>query len=473
MKIGILGYGKEGKSAEQYFRKHNAEVQIFDQFTPADLIQQDFSKFDLIMRSPSVPPFSALLASSEHANTNTTSNPPQHASTQNSSVNNWSSGTRYFFDHCPCPIIGVTGTKGKGTTCSIITALLKNLGKNVFLVGNIGSPALDVLDQLQPTDVVVYEMSSFQLWDLEKSPHIAVVLGIEPDHLNVHRDFQDYVAAKANIARHQTANDICIYYAPNPDSSKIAHQSQGQHIPYPLQGAASRQVLNDILPHLAIPGRHNQDNAEAALLAVANLLNLSLTDFVRQHHQTILQTFTNFQGLPHRLQYLRTLNNVRYFDDNFSTTPTSLKVALEAFPDSKVVLILGGRDKTDNQDFSEILSLISRPNVARIVFIGESGHALSKIIHSNTNANTSPLATRTATAETLTEAIQLAATAAEGLTLAPDDNTAFLPSQPILASNQPKPDVVVLMSPAAASFDMFENVYARGAEFQKLIQELA
>lgn len=139
MKIGILGYGKEGRSAEKYFKAKHANVEILDQFTNDELEQKDFSDFDLILRSPSVHP------------------QPE-----------FSSMTRYFFDHCPCPIIGVTGTKGKGTTCSIITDILKALGKSVYLVGNIGNPALDALDALTPSDIVVYEMSSFQLWDLHK-----------------------------------------------------------------------------------------------------------------------------------------------------------------------------------------------------------------------------------------------------------------------------------------------------------------
>ena len=175
MKIGILGYGKEGKSAEKYFKTKTNEIEIIDNFTTEELQQKDFSQFDLILRSPSVHPQS-----------------------------NFSSMTKYFFDHCPCPIIGVTGTKGKGTTCSIITDLLKNLDKNVYLIGNIGNPALDILDQLGTNDIVVYEMSSFQLWDLHKSPHIAVILGIEPDHLNVHDNYTDYINAKANIAKHQS-----------------------------------------------------------------------------------------------------------------------------------------------------------------------------------------------------------------------------------------------------------------------------
>lgn len=406
MQVGILGYGKEGKSAEQYFQKRGAKVEIIDDFDPKDLNGRDFNDFDLILRSPSVPP-----------------------------QQNFSSMTKYFFDHCPCPIIGVTGTKGKGTTCSLITDLFKALDQKVWLVGNIGNPALDVLDDISPNDVVVYEMSSFQLWDLDVSPKIAVILGIEPDHLNVHKDFTDYVQAKANIVKHQTATDVCIYYSKNPHSLQIAQLSSAQKLAYPLK----HTELTKVLSHLNIPGKHNQDNAEAALLAVSSFYHIELTDFIKKYSQKIITTFAKFQGLPHRLQYLRTLNQVKYFDDNFSTTPTSLEVALKAFPEQPIVLIAGGRDKTNNQDLPEIANYIqSTSNLKKTILIGESGKELIKLLE------------HAELADSLPNALLKARASAEQL------------SQP----------AIVLMSPAAASFDMFDNVYARGAEFQKLVQEL-
>ena len=248
MRIAILGYGQEGHSVEAYFRPRGADLTIFDPVTPADLKAQDLSAYDLVFRSPSVPP-----------------------------LGDWTSITQYFFAHSPARIIGVTGTKGKGTTCSLIRDLLTALGRKVWLVGNIGQPALDVLDQIQPDDLVVYELSSFQLWDLQRSPHIAVILHIEPDHLNVHRDYADYLAAKSNIARHQEPTDTCIYYALNPDSTKLGHTSPGHQIPYPI--TTDRAQLNQLLDRLAIPGQHNRENAEAALLAVAAELGLTLAFF--------------------------------------------------------------------------------------------------------------------------------------------------------------------------------------------------
>lgn len=415
MNIGILGFGKEGQSAEKYFTAKGHEVGIIDNFTPADLAHMNLSGFDLILRSPSVHPQAG-----------------------------WSSMTQYFFDHCPCPIIGVTGTKGKGTTCSLITALLKALGQNVYLVGNIGNPAIDILDQLQPTDVVVYELSSFQLWDLEKSPHIAVITTIEPDHLNVHDSYDDYVSAKANIAKYQTPDDYLIYHLGNSDIAKIAAANHAQHIEYPTNNAD----LTEIISHLALPGQHNRDNAEAALFAVASYLKLPIDTLIKQHRDTIIRTLETFQGLPHRLQFLRELNHVKYYDDNFSTTPTSLEVALKAFPEQPIILIVGGRDKTGNQDLPEITQYITNAkNIEHTILIGESGRDLLPLLQSHHIDKVSYV-------KNLSNAVDTARTLAENIT-----------------HNQGK-EVIVLMSPAAASFDMFENVYARGAEFQKLIQDL-
>ena len=410
MRIAILGYGQEGHSVEAYFRPRGADITIFDPVTPADLKTQDFSAYDLVFRSPSVPP-----------------------------LGDWTSITQYFFAHSPARIIGVTGTKGKGTTCSLIRDLLTALGRKVWLVGNIGQPALDVLDQIQPDDLVVYELSSFQLWDLQRSPHIAVVLHIEPDHLNVHRDYADYLAAKSNIARHQEPTDTCIYYALNPDSTKLGHTSPGHQIPYPI--TTNRTQLNQLLDRLAIPGQHNRENAEAALLAVAAELGLTLAEFLAAHAAEITTAFANFQGLPHRLQYLRDFRGVKYYDDNFSTNLSSTQVALAAFPEQPLVLIAGGRDKTDNQDLPDLARLFTAtPNLRHLVLIGESGRALAPLLPTELYT----------LAPNLQSAVSLARQHAEALVA-------------------PAVTPIVLMSPAAASFDMFKNVYDRGAKFQNLV----
>lgn len=407
MNIAVLGYGKEGRSVESYFKKRGENVKIFDNFKEEDIDNFDLNSFDLIFRSPSVRP-----------------------------RKNFTSVTKYFFDHCPCKIIGVTGTKGKGTTCSMITSILKSFGEKVWLVGNIGTPAIDILDQISPRDVVVYEMSSFQLWDLERSPHISVVLRIEPDHLDVHKDFDDYLMAKANIATHQTANDYCVYYANNPNSQKIAELSKAQKFSYPI---SSQENLPKILSALKVPGDHNKENAEAAILATSCYYGKSLDDFISNNLETISSGLADFRGLPHHIEFVRELNNIAFYDDNYSASFPSLDVAVAAFPDKNVVLIAGGKNR--NLDLAQTKKRIfNSDSVVYTVLIGETKNLLSE----NENPEKYSLA------DTLPDAVNIAYEKAKKY-----ENS------------------IVLMSPGAASFDMFKNFIDRGEKFQKIVKELS
>lgn len=407
MNIAILGYGKEGRAVENYFSAHfpGTTFDIFENLAPAEFTAKDYSAYDLIFRSPSIPPF------------------------ENAKL---TSITKYFFDHCPCKIIGVTATKGKGTTCSLIKALLDAENYDAHLVGNIGVPALGVLGNLNANSVVIYEMSSFQLWDLKKSPNVAVVGMIAPDHLNVHRDFADYVAAKAHIAGFQTAADALIYYKNNQFSQEIANLSRAKtKIPYPFEAP------EDILSTLKLPGAHNRANALAAIAAVAAFKNLTPAEYCKNYNKTVKSGLATFTGLPHRLEFLREIGDVKYYDDNFSTTPGSTRVAIDAFPGQNLIVIAGGRDKTAGADLPEIAEILNSKNVKKVILIGESGHALYKNFKNP----------KFELAETLESAVKTAENAA-----APGD--------------------IILMSPAAASFDMFDNVYARGDKFQELVSKL-
>lgn len=414
MKIALLGYGKEGKSAESYFKSHfNADCDIFENFSIDEIKQRDYSSYDIILRSPSVPPLH---------------------------LENESSITKYFFDHCPCPIIGVTATKGKGTICSFTKSLLDAAHADAHLVGNIGTPALDVLDQLVSTSIAVYELSSFQLWDLAKSPHIAVLGQLEPDHLDVHADYDDYLAAKAHITKYQTPDDYLIYFSKNPETAKIAGGSHARKIAYPFP------IPDHIASAITLPGAHNTANAIAAIAAVASYKNLSPNDYLQKYESEVLTGFKQFKGLPHRLEFLRELNKVKYYDDNFSTNPSSTRVAIEAFPNAQLTVIIGGRDKTDNQDLPEIYEILQPPQVKHIILLGESGHALAK-------KYSDP---RFVVAESFNSAVTLAQANAE------KDK-----------SHTPNTSAIVLMSPAAASFDMFKNVYDRGDQFKSLVASLS
>ena len=412
MKIALLGYGKEGKSTEAYFKKHhdNLECEILENFTYDEIKTKDFSGYDYVFRSPSVPPLH---------------------------LTNETSATKYFFDHCPCPIIGVTATKGKGTTCSFIKSLLDAHQEDAYLVGNIGVPALDVLDELKPESVVVYEMSSFQLWDLEKSPHIAVIGQLEPDHLNVHKDYSDYLSAKANITKHQSTEDYLIYFKNNPETTKLAQTSAAKLIAYPFT------IPDSVCRAITLPGRHNQDNAIAAIAAVASYYNISPDEYLRDSQETIIRGLSAFHGLPHRLEFLRELDGIKIYDDNFATNPASTRVAVNAFPNSNLTIIAGGRDKTNNEDLPELYEILQAPQVKNIVLMGESGHELADRYQDP----------RFTLVESLEEAVSAALEKSK-------------------QSASPSSDNILLMSPAAASFDMFQNVYDRSDQFKSLVANL-
>lgn len=427
MKIAIAGYGQEGAANYRYWKAKGDDVTIFDDKTPSMPLPEGahavcepgatsrISGFDLIIRTAGLSP--ARL--------------PAGAKT-------WS-GTREFFEKCPATIIGVTGTKGKGTTSSMITEILRAAHRTVHLIGNIGTPAIEELAKVQKDDIVVFELSSFQLWDLERSPHIAVVLGVEPDHLDVHVSYENYIAAKTNIAAHQKDGDLMIYKASNRMSSFIAERSQGKHVSY---GDGGNVTVRDGFFYygdnklcatsvMQVPGAHNIENACAAIAAVWPYV---------QEVETIAHGLGNFTGLPHRIEKVRTLDGVTYYDDSFSSAPPATVVAVQAFT-APIILILGGYDR--GIDLLPLArSLAHTSNIKKILCIG-------------------------ATREKLAAAFD----AAEEKRYEMMDTTDFASivkhAREIATSGD-----VVLLSPGAASFDMFKNFTERGEKFKEIVMSL-
>lgn len=414
MKIVIAGFGVEGQSNLRYFREKfpEADFLVADEREKIDNLpenvayQTGFSGLenaDLIVRSPSLPPKKIK-----------------------TSGQIWSA-TNEFFANCPATIIGVTGTKGKGTTCSFISSILRVAGKTVHLVGNIGVPALDILPKIEKNDIVVYELSSFQLWDLQKSPHVAVVLMIESDHLNVHADFNDYLAAKANIAKFQTADDYVVYNSQNEFSSSIADASLAQKKEYPFV------LSDDIISAIRLPGKHNVDNACAAIAAVKSILPNVSDDEIKKG-------LSEFTGLPHRLKFVAEKYGVKYYDDSISTTPGSAIAALKAFAEPKI-LILGGSDK--GADYSELAKEIARQNMRFIIINGANAYEIREVLMEE---------------KIDCEIVQL--------------NMAGMKEVAKSAKNKAQSGDVVILSPAAASFDMFKSYSDRGEQFVAAVEEL-
>lgn len=433
MNIAVLGGGVEGNAVKQYFIRRGDHVQIFDNFKDEDIKDFKLEDYDSVFRSPSVHPLDK----------------------------NWTSMTKFFFDNCKAKIIGVTGTKGKGTTCSIITNILKELIKDsewpsrkVWLVGNIGNPSIDVLDQIAEDDIVVYEMSSFQLWDLEKSPNIAVVLRVEQDHLDRHYSLEDYHNAKANITRHQTEDDYCVYYKNNENSVRIGEMGHGTKYTYPLELTTD---LAEILDELTIPGEHNRENAEAAIAAIACHYKMTVEDLLSNDDlkTSIKNGIKNFKGLPHRIQFVRELNGVKYYDDNYSSAFPATDVAIKTFEDCPTFLIAGGKDR--HLDLTNLKRRIfDAKNIKKAILIGEIKEKLAE--------NEDP--EKYVLAETLEEAVSIAKKLGEKI--ANDTMSNYDLCLPVTKPLHP----VVLMSPGAASFDMFKNFEERGTKYQEIINNL-
>ena len=448
MNILILGYGVEGKSVENYFKHVSSDnkIDILDKFEKEELLFKDFSDYDLIFRTPSIPPKFI--------------NAPKDKVT---------SCTKYFFHHCDCPIIGVTGTKGKGTTCTLtrdlIQAVLDSADQNivfeaerpkVYLVGNIGTPSLDILPDIKKNDVVVYELSSFQLWDMDISPTISVVLRIEPDHLDVHESFEEYVSAKQNIISHQTAHDSCVYFKDNEDTLKLITPTKATKLEYPYEEPA-------MLDELQVPGAHNREDAEAALLATYAFFKLSnqelsFEDFIKDNEIVLRKALHEFKPLPHHIEFVRELNGVKYYDDSFSTVSPALRACLNSFPDTPFVLIAGGKDK--GFDISEVKRMIfDNPHLIKAVLIGETATKLAdnedpeKYIIAGTDFELAIKTAKELAENKLTQEEEIS-------------DTCLVDKKPIVK----KP--VVVLSPCASSFDMFKSYKDRGDQFKSLVNAL-
>lgn len=431
MNIALLGYGIEGESAYKYFRAKYPEAVItaYDQNTePKNTLPPDI-KFvggvkdfkgitaDLAVRTPAIPPWTVQVTGEV------------------------TTLTREFLKTIPetVTVIGVTGTKGKGTVASYIKSILFANGRQAWLVGNIGLGALDIIPQIKPADFVVYEMSSFQLWDLDVSPHVAVVLGIEPEHLDVHKDLSDYVGAKANIAKHQTAEDFIVYKAGNEYAEQIAQLSAGTKIPYPsdegvhIQDAAFYFAEQEICSVAAVqlPGMHNRENACAAIGAIWHWI---------KDGDDIERGLMSFHGLPHRLKFIRSVGSVSYYDDSIGTTPGSAIAALASFEQPKVI-ILGGSNK--GADYTELVQKVKDSDVRRVILIGSEGHAIEQLLKAAGIARYSNLGSNV----TMPEIVEAAKNAAQ-------------------------PGDAIVLSPACASFDMFKNYADRGDQFVEAVNAL-
>ncbi len=435
MNVAVLGFGSQGASSLEYWQNKGHNVTVCDQNESLELPDgvaaqlgggylKGLDRFDLIVRSPSVHPRSITEANPESPDI----------------LNNVTTNTNEFMQVCPTRnIIGVTGTKGKGTTCTLITKMLEAAGHRIHLGGNIGTPPIEMLkNDIKRDDWVVLELANFQLIDIKHSPHIAVCLMVVSEHLDWHPSLNEYVEAKQQLFRWQKPEDLAIYYAGNELSSHIVSVTRGRKLPYYAEpGAIVRHDMISIdgtnicsVDEINLLGKHNWQNVCAAVTAVWQ---------VTQDTEAIRTTVKTISGLPFRLEFVRKLQGVKYYNDSFGTTPETAIVAVEAFTEPKV-LIVGGSDK--GADYAGLAQAIVDNNVKAAITVGITGPVIAGHLRTLGFQNI-----------------------VEGLTAMPE----MVSKAHDLASSGD----IVLLSTGSASFGLFKNYKDRGEQFSQAVQSLS
>lgn len=431
--VAIVGYGLEGQAAYRWFKRQGAELTILDANEAADVPKgaksvlgkdylKDLGHYDLIIRSPGVMPYNIK-----------TTTPV-------------TTGTSIFLEHCHGTVIGVTGTKGKGTTTALIHHIIKTAGLKSHLGGNIGRPGLDFIDEVGPGDYVALEMSNLQLWDITHSPPVAVLLAIFADHLDWHRgNLKEYIGTKANITKFQTAKDLLVYHAINQHTAKIASDSLARKLPFMTHGdvAHSESVhikegtimvgTQPICQTADVPllGEHNLENVLAALGACWEAVGDA---------GQIAKAISSFQGLPHRLELVREVNGVKYYNDSIGTAPETAMAAINTF-DGPKIMILGGSDK--GVEFEQLARAVFNGNVKHVILVGQTAPKIKRAL--------------------------LAAGYPQLCIVEQTDGMRDVVSR---AHDLAEPGDVILLSPACASFGDYQDYKDRGEQFKQAVNKL-
>lgn len=444
-KICILGFGKEGKSTYRFLRKHFPQKELFiadkneniielnpwlknqyTQFSLGDNYLKKPEQYDLIIKSPGV-----KLSKSDFPQCKVTSQ------------------TEIFLTHYHDKTIGVTGTKGKSTTTSLINHILTTAGIRSFLAGNIGMPPFDVLDELDNNTMVVYELSAHQLTETTNSPHIAVLLNLFPEHLDFFTDTENYFEAKYNIFRYQKENDYAIFSISDNISVQKINQSTANKISFGLSiedksntdryyhidqnhiGYTENDHFKAIITidkNWTLKGKHNLKNIIASV-AVSGILDIKPT--------VIAEALCNFKPLEHRLEPAGTYNNIVYYNDSIATIPEATIAALESIENVDTI-ILGGFDRGLN--YKQLTDYICSKSIRNIILTGPVGKRLLKEFRPANNCSKALYYF-----DSLKETMQI-----------------------IIKITQP--GAVCLFSPAASSYDEFQNFEERGSVFKTIIR---
>lgn len=423
-KILIVGRGVEGQAVFEYLKK-NLPDQIIDLVDKKDGDNYLFSQkdYDLAVKSPGIK--SELIEIP------------------------YTTATNIFFANAKGKIVGVTGTKGKSTTSTLIYEILKQNGKDAYLGGNIGVSPLEFIDLLTDMSITVLELSSFQLSDIKFSPHIAVMLMIAPEHLDYHVDIERYIEAKRNILRFQKENDFAIInsdYPPSRESDLLTdgkvywigvenQLEQGCFVKdggiYIRLSGGEKRVME--VQDIKIQGKHNLENACAAILAsMLAGADLKSTKLVLK----------NFKGLSYRLEYISTKKNVKYYNDSLATIPEATIGALEALGEDVQTLIAGGHDR--GIDYSELGKYIATTNIKTLILFPETGKKIWDAVVKETPESNRP---KKFEVSSMKDAIKL-------------------------ASENTDPERICLLSPASSSFGIFKDYKDRGDQFREEVESL-
>ena len=448
-KIAIIGLGVSNIPLLDYFYNLKAKVTVFDnrekQMIPEEIMKKiskysfnyvfgkdNLSKlvgFDIIFRSPSCMPNIPEL---------------QKAVSEGAML---TSEIEMLMELCPGTIIGVTGSDGKTTTTSLIYEILKQNGYKCYLGGNIGYPLFTKLDEMMPEDIIILELSSFQLMNMKISPKISVITNISPNHLNIHSSYEEYIDAKKNIFRFQDEDGIVVLNYDNKITRECSKEAKGKVIFFSskekisdgfiVDGNIIKESVEAIRRHILdvndikLRGVHNYENVCAALAATKTLVDYDLS----------AKTIENFNGVQHRLELVRVLNGVKWYNDSIGTSPTRTIAGLKSFKED-IILIAGGYDK--HLDYTSIAKPILE-KVKSLILVGQTSGKIFEAVKEESEKQNKKIDTYIC--ETLEETIKI-------------------------ANKVAKKGQIVLFSPASASFDMFKNFEERGDKFKEIVNKL-
>ncbi len=448
-KVAIIGLGVSNLPLIDYFHEKKADVMVFDSREIGEIPKEIIDKvtnyamgmslgrvylsklhnFDLILRSPSCLPTVPELEEEINRGAIVTTE------------------VELLMKMCPCQIIGITGSDGKTTTTTLISEILKKAGYNCYVGGNIGIPLFTKLNQIMPDDKIVLELSSFQLMGMEVSPDISVITNITPNHLNVHKDYDEYINAKKNIFKFQDRDGIVILNYDNEITKKCATEVKGKVIffsskekldnGYIVDGDVIKECDDKLRKHivsgkeLTIRGRHNYENICCALAATKTLVTPDIA----------IEVIKKFPGVEHRIEFVKEINNVKWYNDSASSTPSRTMSGLNAF-DEEIVLIAGGADK--NLDYTPIAKPIL-DKVKTLILMGQTAGKIFDAVKEEEEKENKEI--NIYMVNSLEQAV-------------------------ILAKRYAMPGQVVLFSPASTSFDMFKNMYDRGQKFKEVVNKM-